>query len=426
MKAIAFIFKPLLKPSFRLVDYFCRSQIFSRFELIQEGCIEIEETFKGGNLYTFGELQNKTFYSKMLIHDPIVYSKMALGGSIATGESYSVGEWSCASLTDLIRIFARNRDVVMKVDQGLARLGNLFQKIFHRLHQNSIPGARKNIQAHYDLGNDFFELFLDSSWMYSSGFFLKPESSLEEAQFEKLDRICRKLQLKSTDHVIEIGTGWGGLAIHAAKHYGCRVTTTTISEKQFELATKRVQEAGLQDRVTVIKKDYRLLEGVYDKLVSIEMIEAVGLEFLGTYFEKCSSLLKKDGEMVIQAITIRDEFYEHAKNNVDFIQRYIFPGSGIPCLGVMSQLVKEKTDLQLTHLEDFGSHYALTLKSWSERFKSNHIELMKRGYSEELYRMFQFYFSYCEGGFMERTISVLQMKFSKPEFREHRWNKEEH
>jgi cyclopropane-fatty-acyl-phospholipid synthase len=415
MKALALIFEP----SFRLVDYFCRNQIFSRFELIKEGCIEIEETFKGGSVYTFGESGNSLLRSKMKIHDPIAYSKMALGGSIATGESFSVGEWSCNSLTDLIRVFARNRDVVMKVDLGIARLGNLFQKIFHRFHQNSIPGARKNIKAHYDLGNDFFELFLDSNWMYSSAVFLKNESTLEEAQFEKVDRICRSLNLKPSDHLLEIGTGWGGFALHAAKYYGCKVTTTTISEKQFELATKRVRDSGLQDQITVLKKDYRLLEGQFDKLVSIEMIEAVGLDYLGIYFEKCSSLLKPEGEMVIQAITIRDDFYEHAKNNVDFIQRYIFPGSGIPCLEVMSRLVKEKTDLQITQLEDFGYHYARTLSVWSERLKSNHHELTRRGYSEELYRMFQFYFSYCEGGFLEKTISVLQMKFSKP-----KWNRD--
>jgi len=346
---------------------------------------------------------------------------MALGGSIATGESYMEGEWTSDQLPDLIRIFARNRDVVMQVDQGLAKLSNPFQKLFHRFHRNSIHGAKKNIHAHYDLGNDFFGLFLDPSWMYSSAVFLKSDSTLEEAQFEKLDRICRKLHLKPTDHVMEIGTGWGGFAIHAAKHYGCKVTTTTISEKQFQLATERVGQAGLQDQVTIIMKDYRQLEGKFDKLVSIEMIEAVGLEYLGTYFEKCSSLLKQTGQMVIQAITIRDEYYEHAKNNVDFIQRYIFPGSGIPSLGVMSALVKEKTDLQITNLEDFGPHYARTLREWSERLKENHSELLKRGYAEELYRMFQFYFGYCEGGFSERAISVLQMQFSKPECREQSW-----
>jgi cyclopropane-fatty-acyl-phospholipid synthase len=260
--------------------------------------------------------------------------------------------------------------------------------------------------------------------MYSSAIFPSSHSTLEEAQFEKLDRICRKLSLTPDDHVIEIGTGWGGFAIHAAKHYGCKVTTTTISDRQHELALERVREAGLQDQITILKSDYRLLEGTYDKLVSIEMIEAVGLDFIETYFEKCSSLLKPNGEMLIQAITIQDEYYEHAKNNVDFIQRYIFPGSGIPSLNSMTTALKEKTDLHVVHLEDFGPHYARTLREWSNRLRDQYSNLIRLGYSDELYRMFQFYFSYCEGGFAERAISVMQLKMAKPESRSDSWFEE--
>jgi cyclopropane-fatty-acyl-phospholipid synthase len=277
-----------------------------------------------------------------------------------------------------------------------------------------VNGARKNIEAHYDLGNDFFELFLDSSFLYSSGVFKREDSSLEEAQIEKIDRICRKLKLKPSDHLIEIGTGWGAFALHAAKHYGCRVSTTTISKNQFEMTRARIKEAGLENQIELLYQDYRKLEGRYDKLVSIEMIEAVGLDHLDGFMKKCSDLLKPDGLALIQAITIREESYEEAKKSVDFIQRYIFPGSGICSIGSIQASVAKGTDLSLTHLEDFGTHYARTLHEWAKRLESQHETLLKRGYSEELYRMWQFYFSYCEGGFLERSIGVAQLLYAKP------------
>ena len=421
MKTIGAVSKPNLKWK----DSMCRGLIYSRFMQIKEGYIEIEEAFRRGEVYSFGD-PSKAFASvRIRILHPRAFSRMALGGSIGCGESYMDGDWNCDQLPDLIRIFARNRDVVMQIDNALTNLAIPFQRLFHRFRKNSLKGSEKNIHAHYDLGNDFFELFLDPSWMYSSGIYLKPDSTLEEAQFEKLDRICRKLRLKPTDHVIEIGTGWGSFAIHAAKHYGCKVTTTTISKKQLELAKKRVTEAGLQDQIELLYCDYRLLEGQYDKLVSIEMIEAVGLDFLDTYFEKCSSLLKENGEMLLQAITIKDQYYEHAKNNVDFIQRYIFPGSGIPSVESIAKSVSAKTDFQWVHLEDFGPHYARTLREWSDRLKVNHSEVLKRGYDERLYRMWQFYLSYCEGGFMERSIGVMQLKLAKTGSRTDSWIGEE-
>lgn len=411
----------LNKPALRLMDNMARGLIYSRFMNITEGFLEIEEAYRDGEVYSFGDAKNAFTSVRIRILHPRAYTRMAFGGSIGCGESYMDGDWTCEQLTDLIRIFARNREVVMQIDNGIMNIVHPISKFFHRLRKNSITGSEKNIHAHYDLGNDFFELFLDPSWMYSSGVYLKKESTLEEAQFEKLDRICRKLRLSKSDHLIEIGTGWGGFAIHAARHYGCKVTTTTISKKQFELANERVKAAGLQDQIEILYLDYRLLQGKYDKLVSIEMIEAVGLEFLGTYFEKCSSLLKDDGEMLIQAITIKEQYYENAKNSVDFIQRYIFPGSGIPSVESISKAVKENTDLQMTHMEDFGPHYARTLAEWAVRLKSNHSELLKRGYEEELYRMWQFYFSYCEGGFSERSIGVMQLKLSKPGSRHDSW-----
>jgi len=277
---------------------------------------------------------------------------------------------------------------------------------------------KNNIRSHYDIGNDFFKLFLDESMMYSSAMFPAKESTLFEASMNKVTRIVSKLKLKPTDHLVEIGTGWGTLAIHAAKTYGCKVTTTTISREQFNLATQRIKEANLEDKITILFEDYRNLTGTYDALISVEMIEAVGLDHLDTYFEKCSSLIKPDGIMVLQAITIRDQFYESARKSVDFIQRHIFPGSGIPSIHAMMNSVTKKTDLALAHQEDFAEDYADTLNHWARRLESNQAEIPKLGYPKFLYRLWKYYFSYCEGGFRERAIGVSQLVLKKPLYRE--------
>jgi cyclopropane-fatty-acyl-phospholipid synthase len=343
---------------------------------------------------------------------------MALGGSIGAAESYMEADWDCDNLVSLVRIFVLNRDILNALDAGAGALFSPFAKLSHRLKKNSLSGSKDNIRAHYDLGNDFFSLFLDSTLMYSSGVFLKADSTMFEASTEKNDRICRKLNLKPSDHILEIGTGWGGFALHAAQNYGCRITTTTISQKQYELAEKRIREAHLQDRITLLLKDYRLLEGTFDKVVSIEMIEAVGLDHLETYFEVCSRRLKPHGQMLLQAITIRDQYYDQAKNNVDFIQRHIFPGSGIPSVHAMSDAIKKKTDFKLDNLEDIGIHYAKTLRSWSDSLRERKAEVLSLGYSDELYRMWQFYFAYCEGGFREKSIGCAQISLTKPLFKE--------
>jgi cyclopropane-fatty-acyl-phospholipid synthase len=279
----------------------------------------------------------------------------------------------------------------------------------HALKRNTRLGSRKNISAHYDLGNDLFKLFLDENMMYSSAIFAEADDSLERASQRKLDRICQKLQLQPGDHLLEIGTGWGGMAVHAARHYGCRVTTTTISREQHELARQRIVEAGLADRVTLLHEDYRDLPGSYDKLVSIEMIEAVGHQYLDTYFRKCASLLKPDGLALIQAITIEDHRYRQALTSVDFIKRQVFPGSFIPCVTAMVDSAARAGQLRLLNLEDFGPSYATTLKHWRQRFLSRLDRVRALGYDDRFIRMWEFYLCYCEGGFLERSISDVHL-----------------
>ena len=348
------------------------------------------------------------------VHDPRFYSDIAFGGSIGAGEAWMQGYWSVNDLTALVRILLQNREVLDGMETGLARLTAPLQKALHWLNRNTRDGSRRNIAAHYDLGNDFFALFLDPTMMYSSAIFAQPDMTLEAAQRARLDHICRKLDLTPRDHLLEIGTGWGGMAIHAAQHYGCRVTTTTISQEQFNLASERVRAAGLEDRISVLLKDYRDLDGQYDKLVSIEMIEAVGHDFYDTYFGKCATLLKDDGLMLLQAITIADQRYDAARKSVDFIQRYIFPGSCIPSVTAMNDSITRASDLKLAHLEDIGPHYATTLRLWRENFFRNIEAVRALGYPESFIRMWEFYLCYCEGGFAERALGDVHMLLAKP------------
>jgi cyclopropane-fatty-acyl-phospholipid synthase len=348
------------------------------------------------------------------VHDPRFYTEMAFGGSIGAGEAYMQGYWSTDDLTAVMRIILQNRDVLDGMETGWARLTEPVRKALHWAARNTRSGSRRNIQAHYDLGNDFFKLFLDPTMMYSSAIFEREGMSLEAASIAKLDRICRKLDLKPGDRVIEIGTGWGGFALHAAQHYGCHVTTTTISSSQHEMARERVAAAGLNDRITLLQQDYRDLTGQYDKLVSIEMIEAVGHQYYDTFFGKCSDLLKPEGIMLLQAITIADQRYESAKRSVDFIQRYIFPGSCIPSVTALCSSLTRASDVRLFHLEDIGPHYALTLRRWREAFNAHLVEVRAQGYPESFIRMWEFYLCYCEAGFMERVIGDVQMLLVKP------------
>ncbi len=346
-----------------------------------------------------------------------LYRRLAMRGSLGAAEAYMQGAWDTDDLVSALRLFARNASVLTAMDGR--RVGHTIP--WHRLwnwrHRNSRAGSRRNIAAHYDLSNEFFALMLDPTLTYSSGIFPRPDATLEQASIEKYDRICRKLRLQPSDHVLEIGTGWGGFAIHAARHYGCRVTTTTISHQQYVLARCRVAAAGLEDRIELREQDYRDLRGTYDKLVSIEMIEAVGERMLDTYFQRCSQLLKTDGLMLLQAILMPDRRYELYRRSTDFINRYIFPGGFLPSLSTIGTALSRVTDLQIMHFEDFAEHYARTLAAWRNNFWSHIAEVRRLGFDEQFIRTWHYYLCYCEAGFAERQIGVSQMVFGKPDSR---------
>ena len=343
--------------------------------------------------------------------------EVVFGGSIGAGEAYMQGYFECDNLTNLIRLMVRNQSLLDDIESSFAKITAPIQAWLHRINKNTQTGSRRNISAHYDLGNDFFKLMLDPTMMYSSAFFETAKQSLEQASLAKLKKICVKLDLKPTDHILEIGTGWGGFAIYAAQHYGCKITTTTISQAQYQLAIQRIKDAGLENQIEVLLSDYRDLTGHYDKLVSIEMIEAVGHQFYDTYFEACGRLLKPSGMMLLQAITIADQRYASAIKSVDFIQRYIFPGSCIPSVTAMLTSITKSSDMRLFDLEDIGPHYATTLAKWRDNFFDKITEIRKLGYPETFIRMWDFYLCYCEGGFEERALGDVHMLLVKPENR---------
>ncbi|MBT3711560.1 MAG: class I SAM-dependent methyltransferase [Gammaproteobacteria bacterium] len=348
------------------------------------------------------------------VHDDRFYTTLAAGGAVGASEAYMQGMWTCDQLTLLVQVLLRNTSVLRGL--GNAAYKKPLYKLLHLMNRDSVDGSKKNISAHYDLGNKLFENFLDPTMTYSSGFFEQSDSTMQQASTAKLDRICQKLALSESDHVVEIGTGWGSFALHAARNYNCKITTTTISEEQYQLACQRVKDAGMQDRIEIVKKDYRLLTGQYDKLVSIEMIEAVGLAYLGNYFEKGASLLKPAGKMLIQAITIADQQYEFSKRNVDFIQRYIFPGGALPSVTALTNTATNKTDLRMTALEDITGHYATTMRKWREKFYLNVEQITELGYDNRFLRMWEYYLCYCEGGFEEKSIGCVQAEFIRPTY----------
>ena len=348
------------------------------------------------------------------IDDPAFYRAVAAQGSVGAGESYIDGHWRCSDLVQLVRLLVRNRDLMDGMEQGLARFGGLALSAWNRLRRNTREGSRRNIAAHYDLGNDFFALFLSADMMYSSALFAHADEDLDTASQRKLARICEQLALQPGDRVIEIGTGWGGFALYAARHHGCHVTTTTISREQHALAQARIAEAGLQDRVTLLLEDYRDLTGRYDKLVSIEMIEAIGADYLDTYFAKLADLLKPDGLALLQAITIEDHRYAQARDSVDYIKRFVFPGSFIPSIAAMTDARARTGDLQLIGLHDFGLSYAHTLRAWRRRFLAQLPAARAQGCDERFIRLWEFYLCYCEGGFLERSIGVSHLLMAKP------------
>jgi cyclopropane-fatty-acyl-phospholipid synthase len=399
----------------RRIDRIARRIVLSQLEKLEFGQVRICEN---GERRSFGRLSNDfSLTAELTVLNPRFYSEVAFGGSIGAGEAYINGFWTCDDLTGLLRILLRNREVLETMDSGLSLLSKPLQKLFHALNRNSRTGSRRNIAAHYDLGNDFYQLWLDRRMMYSCAYFETANTSLDDASTAKLERICRRLDLKENDSVLEIGSGWGGMAIYAAKHYGCRVTTTTISRQQYEYARQAIQNEGLEDKITLLLKDYRDLEGRYDKIISIEMIEAVGHEYHETFFRKCCELLKPDGQMLLQAITIADQRYEQYKKGVDFIKRYIFPGGCLTSVTDMTRTMTNSTDLRVIHLEDIGPHYATTLRHWHDRFFHRICDVKELGYSDAFIRMWQFYLCYCESAFIERAIGDVQMLIMRPDAR---------
>ena len=400
----------------RSLDRLARRAILSLLTKLVYGRITIIEN---SQRHAFGEPADESALQAVItVHHRQFFSRILFGGSIGAAEAYMDGLWSADDLTMVMRILALNQKAFEDMEKGLARLTAPLNRLYHFLRKNTRRASRENILAHYDLGNDFYSLFLDETMTYSCGIFEHENSSLKDASIAKYDHLCRKLQLKPGDQVVEIGTGWGGFAVHAAQNYDVQVTTTTISEEQYQFAQSRIRAAGLEERIKLLKKDYRDLGGQFDKLVSIEMIEAVGHHYLNAFFRTCSRLLKDDGMMALQAITIGDQIFDRHKRSVDFIKRYIFPGSCIPSITAISNAIARATDLRLVHLEDITPHYARTLREWRRRFFARIDRVRSSGYSDTFIRMWEYYLCYCEGGFAERYIGDVQMLFAKPRFRQ--------
>ena len=399
-----------------LVDSVARRQVFNMLQRLQRGRLIIQE--KGEEPRVFGQSQSEAQTTAVMhIDHPSVFRQLAFGGSIGAGESYMAGLWHTPDLVKLVRVFAGNLALVNSVDRFGPLAHGLRRRFGHGLRRNTRRKAKENIRAHYDLSNDFFALFLDRSMMYSAAIYPTPAASLEQASLCKMQHVCERLDLQADDHLLEIGTGWGSLAIHAAQHFGCRVTTTTLSAAQHAYACQQVEKLGLEDRIEVLNVDYRELDGRFDKLVSIEMIEAVGHQYYGEYFRQCSDLLNDQGLMLIQAITVADQRYQQALRSVDFIQKYIFPGGCLPSVSVIARHVAEDTDMQIVGLEDITRDYALTLRDWRHRFLAREAEVRALGFDEEFVRMWEFYLAYCEGGFEERVIGTSQVLMAKPQCR---------
>ena len=400
------------QPSGLLIKIY-KKLVFGAFNSIETGRISLID---GNEVIHFGNEDEKELAVKVVVNDQAMYKSFALSGSVGAGESYILGHWECDDLTKLIEIFAINQSQLDAFEKKFAFFSNIFFRLNHIRNKNSENGSKKNIVAHYDLGNDLYSSFLSTEMLYSSAVYPSQDASLEQAQSHKLDLICQQVDLQQGDKVIEIGTGWGAFAIHAATHYGCHVTTTTISDEQHAYVAQKINELGLKDKITLLKQDYRLLEGKFDKLVSIEMIEAVGHEYLPSFFKKCNDLLKESGAMLIQAITIADQRYKHYLKNSDFIQQYIFPGGCLPCIDEMNKQIKHQSDMVVHSVKDIGVHYARTLADWRTRFIASWPEIDKAKFDQRFYRLWLFYLAYCEGAFRTRVTSTVHLVARKPRF----------
>ncbi|KJY83214.1 cyclopropane-fatty-acyl-phospholipid synthase [Vibrio galatheae] len=391
---------------------------FNCLRKLQFGSLTVIESFSEHSCQqvreSFGRPEQGQPSAIIEVKNPAFYARLLKGGSIAAGESYMDGWWDSPDLTALMELMALNLATLDSIENRSSFVSKLMLQVSHWLNRNTIENSAKNIEAHYDLSNELYQTFLDSRMLYSSGIYASESDSLEQAQLNKMERLCQQLELSSHDSVIEIGTGWGAMAIYMAENYGCHVTTTTISEQQYQYTQQKIAEKGLEHKITLLKQDYRLLEGTYDKLVSIEMIEAVGKQFLTSYIQKCQSLLKSGGLMAIQAITIADQRYEYYSNNVDFIQKYIFPGGFLPSITALTQATTKHSDFVLRDLFDIGPDYAKTLRDWYLRFNQAHKEVTQLGFDDRFVCMWNYYFCYCEGGFRAKSISTVHMTFQRP------------
>lgn len=384
-----------------------RSIVHAVLAKLTYGQVEIIEA---GKHFLFPQTkQEGALVAKIHVHDMSMYKDFIKGGSIGASEAFIAGKWSSPNLTDVIRVFARAQQETDKLESKKSWLNRLKNAVIHWQNRNTQSGSKRNILAHYDIGNELYTRFLDPEMMYSSAIYPNQEANLAQAQLHKLETICQRLSLSGADHLLEIGTGWGGLAIYAAKRYGCQVTTTTISQAQYDYAKQRIEEEGLSKKITLLNKDYRELTGTFDKVVSVEMIEAVGYEFLPSFFKQCNDRLKTGGKLLIQSITIADQRFDYYKNNVDFIQRYIFPGGFLPSINVLNNHITEHSEMVIESVDDIGLDYAKTLAHWREKFLVSWPELVSLGYDETFKRLWLYYFAYCEGAFLERSTSTVHL-----------------
>jgi cyclopropane-fatty-acyl-phospholipid synthase len=396
------------------VQKMARTFILKQLVNLQHGQLTVRETFAAAETpeHNFGD-GSSGLHCSVEIHNPQFYAAMLRGGSIAAAEAYMDGWWDSSNLTTVLQIMALNLSTLDTMESRNSLLNKFKNQIGHWFNRNTQQNSKKNIHAHYDLGNQLYTRFLDPNMLYSAAIFEHPQQSLTDAQINKMDRLCQQLELQAGDHVLEIGTGWGAMAIYMAQQYGCKVTTTTISEEQFAYTEQRVKALGLEDKITLLMQDYRDLDGEYDKLVSIEMIEAVGKSFLTSYVQQCQQRVKSGGLVAIQAITIADQRFESYSKSVDFIQKYIFPGGFLPSVTYLLEHTTRYTNLVVQDLQDIGLDYALTLEHWRKQFNAVSDELESLGYDERFQRMWNYYFCYCEGGFLARSISTVQLTFRK-------------
>jgi len=385
--------------------------VFRLLSKIQYGRLSITDA-SGCHVFS-GPSGVHTHTVHIKIHGMQTYRNILFNGSVGAAESYMESDWDVDDLIKLVEIVIKNKEIFEKIEGPIVKTINYFLRLVGTDHKNDIIGAKKNSVAHYDLGNDFFKLFLDPSMMYSCALYEPERISLEQASIKKLETICQQLQLRPADHILEIGTGWGGFAIYAARKHGCKVTTTTISDKQYAYVRREINHLGLQNRIELLNQDYRELSGQYDKLVSIEMIEAVGHPYFDTFFQQCNALLKPGGLLFLQAITINDQAYQRAKNKMDFIKKYIFPGGCLPSINVISNSIANQTQLQLLQIRDIGQHYAITLFDWLRRFNQHAQQIKAQGFSEQFIRMWRFYLCYCAAGFRQAYISDIHALWRK-------------